>query len=294
MFIKQPMVRKVIFSLIPIYLFAIYLYGMQLILLSLIVFPTGILIEYFMEKKNKKQISEAIYVTCFLYLLSLPPNTPWWIAFIGIAFGVLFAKEVFGGFGRNPFNPAISGRLFIYLCFPSHMTFDWLKFGNFGIHADALTSATSLGLLKQGNSIDIIQHIFGFRTGSFGESPIILIAAAALFLLFTRTASWEIMFSTIASFLILNFALDAAHVNGALSTLPSLISGSIIFTSVFIATDPVTAPKKTIPKWIFGVIIGTSIVIIRTFSLFPEGSSFGVLLGNTFAGLLDEIFTKKG
>jgi Na+-transporting NADH:ubiquinone oxidoreductase subunit B len=293
MFIKQPMMRRVVYALVPIYLFALYLYGLQLVILSLIVFPAGILIEYIMEKRNKKEISEAIWVTCFLFLLSLPPRTPWWVALIGIAFGVLFAKEVFGGFGRNPFNPAIAGRLFIYLTFPAHMTYDWSTIGNFGMHADAVTSATSIGILKQGGYIDILQHILGLRTGSFGESAVILILAAAIYLIMTKTASWEIMLSTIGSAFLLNFILDIFHVPGTISTIPSILTGSIIFASVFIATDPVSAPKKIIPKWIFGIIIGSATILIRTFSLFPEGTSFGVLLGNTFASLLDEIFTKK-
>lgn len=292
MFLKQPMMRKVMIALIPIYFYSLFLYGLQLILLTAVVLLAGIGTEHLLEKQRKKKISEAILVTCTLYLLSLPPQTPLWIAAIGIIFGVLFAKEVFGGFGRNPFNPAITGRLFAYLTFPNPMTYGWPKPGGFAL-ADVVTGATPLALLRDGNSVDLFSHIIGMRSGSFGESMVILIVIAAIYLIVTKTASYEIILSTLASFTILTLVLDFLGVPNALPTLPSLLSGSIMFVAVFIATDPVTAPKKKKSKWIYGTIIGAATVLIRTFSLFPEGTSFGILLGNTFASLLDELFTTR-
>jgi Na+-transporting NADH:ubiquinone oxidoreductase subunit B len=293
MFLKQLMMRKVLYALAPIYLFSLWLYGIQLLLLTLVVFPTGILIEYYFEKRRNIKVSEAVLVTCALFTLSLPPRTPLWIAFIGIVFSVLFAKMAFGGFGRNPFNPAISGRLFIYLSFPASMTYGWNVPGNFGINADVLTGATPLDVLRAGGEIDFISHISGLRAGSIGEGMVILIVLAGIYLIWTKTASYEIILSTLASFIIVTFGLEIAGIEKALPTVGSLISGSILFVVVFIATDPISAPKKTQSKWIYGLIIGSSTVLVRTFSLFPEGTSFGIMLGNTFASLLDELFTPK-
>ena len=289
MFQKQDMMRRVLVALIPIYLFSIYLYGLRLLILGVIVFFVGISIEYFFEKSRKKKVSEAVLVTCSLFLLSLPSQTPWWIAIVGIVFSVLIGKEIYGGFGRNIFNPAISGRLFIYITFPNQMQSGFLTPGGFGLNADAITTATPLGLLRQGESIDYLMYLLGFRPGSMGESSILLIIVAAVYLIATKTASWRIILSTLSSAVLLAFSLSLFGVAQALPPLASLLSGSILFVTVFYATDPVSAPKKKGAQWFYGVIIGSTAILIRTFSLFPEGTSFGILLGNTFASLLDNL-----
>ncbi|KLO23306.1 NQR2 and RnfD family protein [Marinitoga sp. 1197] len=289
-FLKQVMMRRVLYSLIPIYLFALYFYGIRLIFLSIVVFSGGILTEYIMEKRVKKNVSEAVLVTSLLFVLSLPPLTPWWVALIGIIFGVLFGKEVFGGFGRNPFNPAIVGRLFIYITFPNIMTLSWMVPGKFGI--DVITTATPLKLMRESNeAFDIVKMFFGFRAGSMGESFIFLILLGAIYLIYTKTASWRIMLSTFLTSFILIYAF---YFSGIVNyPLQYLMSGSLIFVIVFMATDPISAPKKQISHWYYGIIIGVVAVLIRTFSLFPEGTSFAVLFANTFAPLIDELVSLK-
>ncbi len=278
--------RKVLYSLIPIYIFSFYLYGLRVLWLGIFVFATGIVTEYVMEKQKKKPVSEAVLVTCSLLLLSLPPLTPWWIAVVGSFFGVFFAKEVYGGFGRNIFNPAIVGRLFIYISFPVAMTSRWLV-----PRTDIVTSATPLDLLKSGQNVNLKDLFFGVRAGSIGESCIFLIIAAAIYLMVTKTANFRIIISTFLSATILTFFLNL--IGSGPSPLQMLLSGSFLFVTVFMATDPVSAPKKSTSQWIYGVIIGVCTVLIRNFSLFSEGTSFGVLVGNTFASLLDELFSKK-
>lgn len=285
-FQKQPIMRRVLYSLVPIFVFSFYLYGLRVLWLGLFVFSTGIFTEYIMEKQKNKMVSEAVLVTCSLLLLSLPPLTPWWIAVIGSFFGVFFAKEVYGGFGRNVFNPAIVGRLFIYISFPVAMTNRWLL-----PKTDVITSATPLDLLRNGQNVDPKDLFLGIRPGAIGESCIPLIIAAAIYLISTKTASFRIMFSTLLSALVLTFSLNKIGLGP--STLPMLLSGSFLFVTVFMATDPVSAPKKYESQWIYGVIIGVCTVLIRNFSLFSEGTSFGVLIANTFASLLDEILSKK-
>jgi Na+-transporting NADH:ubiquinone oxidoreductase subunit B len=243
-----------------------------------------------MEKRMKKKVSEAVLVTCLLFTLSLPPRTPWWVALTGIVFGVFFAKEVYGGFGRNVFNPAIVSRLFVYLTFPNVMTTNWVSPGLFGI--DSVATATPLAVLRQGGGVDNLSLFLGMRAGSMGESPIFLILIAAFFLIFTKTASWKIIASTFFSGLVFTFFLDVANISGALPLLPSLFSGSFLFATVFMATDPVTAPKKGKSLWVYGTIIGLITVLIRTFSFFPEGVSFGILIANSFAPLIDLGFGK--
>jgi Na+-transporting NADH:ubiquinone oxidoreductase subunit B len=244
-----------------------------------------------MEKRKNKKVSEAVLVTCFLIVLSLPPLTPWWIAVIGTVFGVLFGKEVYGGFGRNIFNPAITARIFIYITFANVMTTGWIEPGNFGV--DAVTAATPLTLLRSGETLSSLDLFFGIRAGSFGESSVLLIILAAIYLIWTKTANWRIILSTFLSAAALTGALYWAGIDNALPPVQAIMSGSLLFVTVFMATDPVSAPKKATSQWFYGIIIGVTTILVRTFSLFPEGTSFGVLMGNTFASLLDQIKLKK-
>ena len=129
--------RKVLYSLIPLWLLSVYLYGWRAILMPLVLFPVGILAEYWMERvkakdKSKVQVTEAVLVSSALFSLSLPPGLPIWMGIIGILFAVIFGKMVFGGFGRNVFNPAITGRVFIYLAFPAFLGTLWMVPGAAG------------------------------------------------------------------------------------------------------------------------------------------------------------------
>lgn len=278
-------------ALLPVYAFSIFAYGPYVVLLSLVVFATGVFVEYLFESRKKKPVSEAVLVTCMLLTLAMPPRVPLWLVVIATVFAVVFGKEAYGGFGRNVFNPAITGRLFVYITFPLLMTKGWVKPSPFGV--DSVTSATPLEIMRQGGHVGILELFLGWRAGSIGEAPIFLIIASAIYLIVTKTASWRIITSTLSSAFLLTLILDLLNVPNALPTLPAILSGSLFFVAVFMATDPISAPKKTISHWYYGVIIGVSGVIIRTFSLFPEGWSFAVLLGNTFAPLLDEVLKEK-
>jgi Na+-transporting NADH:ubiquinone oxidoreductase subunit B len=130
--------------------------------------------------------------------------------------------------------------------------------------------------------------LLGFRAGSLGESAIILIIAAAVYLIWTKTANWKLILSTFASagvfatiFYYAGFTPIPPHM--------AMMSGSILYVAVWMSTDPVSAPNKSLSQWAYGTIIGTVSMLVRTFAGFPEGTSFGILMGNTFASLLDEI-----
>lgn len=292
MFQKQVMMRRVLYSLVPIFAYSVYMYGVRTLAVVAVVFPLGILTEYLFEKKRNKKTSEAVLVTCSLYALSMPPAAPLWIVALGIIFAVFMAKEVYGGFGRNVFNPAIAGRLFVYISFATAMQSGFVPFGSFGLPLDATTGATPLALMRSGAaSPSWLDLILGLRTGSIGEGSALLILAAAIYLIATKTASWRIIVSTFVSGTVLTGAFLVAGTAKALP-LESLLAGSFLFVTVFMATDPVSAPKKPGAQWFYGAIIGVVTVLVRTFSLFPEGTSFGVLMGNTAASLLDELVGK--
>ena len=260
-----------VYSLIPIMIFSIYLYGIRSLLIHLVVFTAGILTEYLFMKSRGKKVSEAVLVTCLLYALSMPPMVPLWIAAIGIIFGVLFGKNIFGGFGRNIFNPAITGRLFVYITFPSYMTNAWKAPGNFGMKAvDAFSSATPLDIMRNGSIPKLESLLTGIRSGSLGESAILLIVLAAIYLIYTKTASWRIILSSFLSFTVLSSALFFAGVPASFPPLESLLSGSVLFVIVFMATDPVTGPKKNQAQYLYGILIGTVTCLVRIFSLFRK------------------------
>lgn len=278
-------------SLLPIFAFSVVAYGFYTLVLAFFIFATGVYVEYLFESRRKKPVSEAVLVTCSLLTLAMPPQVPVWVAIVAAAFAVSFGKMVFGGFGRNTFNPAITGRLFVYITFPLFMTKGWIAPSLFG--TDAVSSATPLEMLRSGEHLNLLKLFFGWRAGSLGEGPIFLIILSMLYLIATKTASWRIILSTLGSASALTFLLDILNVPRALPTLPALLSGSLFFVAVFMATDPISAPKKLVSHWYYGLIIGVSGVVIRTFSLFSEGWSFAVMLGNTFAPFLDEVLKEK-
>jgi Na+-transporting NADH:ubiquinone oxidoreductase subunit B len=291
MFQKQPAMRRVVLSLAPIVLFSFYQYGLRALAVFVATFIPGILVEYLIEKKRGKPVSEAVLVTCSLYSLSMPPAIPLWIVSLGIVFAVFLAKEVYGGFGRNVFNPAIAGRLFVYISFATLMQHSFVHPGNFGIGVDALSGPTLLAGFRSGSGAGPGELLLGLRPGSLGEASSVLILLAAIYLVATKTAQLRLILSTLLSGTLLSGAFLLAGVSRALP-LESLLAGSFLFVAVFMVTDPVSAPKKPLAQWVYGSLIGASVVLIRTFSLFPEGTSFAVLLGNSFASFLDELAGK--
>jgi Na+-transporting NADH:ubiquinone oxidoreductase subunit B len=298
-FQKQAVMRRVLYSLAPIAVFAIWLYGLRVLAVLAVSLAVGVLVEYLFEKKKGGKVSEAVLVTATLFALSMPPGAPLWIVAIGIAFAVFMAKEVYGGFGRNIFNPAIAGRLFVYISFANVLGSSFYEPGNFGSAAgsllgriDAVTAVTPLASLRDGAQVPLIGLLTGIRPGSIGESSIILILAAAIYLLITKTAQWRLMLSTVIGGAITAGILILAGIPAALP-IESLLAGSFLFVAVFMSTDPVSAPKKQPAQLAYGLLIGVVVVIIRTFSLFPEGTSFAILIGNTFASLLDKQATAR-
>lgn len=300
MFQKQVIMRRVVYSLTPLFLFSIYLYGWRAIVTVGVAYIFGIGAEYVMEKSRNKKVSEAVLVTCGIYGLSLPPVTPWWVVAVGIVFAVIIGKGVYGGFGRNIYNPAITGRLFIYITFAAVLSGSWAMAGNFGAGQagiDAMTAATPLAQIRGGQQPELLDLFLGLRAGSLGESSILLIIAAAIYLIATGTANWRLIISTLVGALVTTIGfffgglipgLNPADTGALYAIAAYLMSGSIMYVAVFMSTDPVSGPNRPLAQYLYGFLIGAVSMTIRTFSGFPEGTSFGIMLGNTFASLFDE------
>jgi len=304
LFQKQKMMRTVLLSLIPVSLMAVYLYGWRMLMLAAFVALAAVISEYLVMRsinKDKTKVSEAAFVSAALFTLTLPPQTPVWVAVVGIVFGIVFGKAVFGGFGRNVFNPALVGRCFIYVAFPHYLTMNWAQpflalpggFAAWTVAADAVTSATPIINYNQGiAAMDNLRLFLGSVGGALGETSALLILLSGVFLVYRKVASWQLMVSTIVSGTLLAAIFHYAgvqHATGVLAAPPlfTLLSGGFLFGAIFMVTDPVSAPKGKGAQWIAGTLVGLITIIIRTFSLFTEGMMFAILIVNAFTPLLE-------
>jgi len=297
-FQKQAVMRKVIMSLIPVIVGSIYFFGWRTLILMATIITFGVATEYLFEKRVNKKVTEAVFVSCILFTLTLPVSTPLWVGAIGIIFGITFSKEVFGGFGFNVFNPALAARTFVYVTFPEPLTISWNVassgfLGGFTRYitpaVDTLSQASPLIHLRDtGTMLPFQQLFFGNSSGSLGETSGLLILVGALILLKYKSADWILMAGPIIGFLSLSSILYTSNVSGVQHPLFALFSGGFLFMSIFMTTDPITAPKTKEGKWIYGLLIGVITVIIRVFGLFVEGAMFSVLIMNIFVPILDD------
>lgn len=241
------------------------------------------------------EMSEAFLVTGLLFPLTLPPTIPLWQAATGISFGVIFAKEVFGGVGRNFMNPALAARAFVFFAYPAQLSGDavWTAVDGFsGATALASLAAAEPGHALQALHITWTQAFIGTMPGSMGETSTLACLLGAAVLLITGVASWRVMLAMLLGGLgtSLVFWLVGSATNPMFSVPPHwhLVLGGFAFGLVFMATDPVTAADTNFGKWCYGVLIGMLAILIRVANpAFPEGVMLAILLGNVFAPLFD-------
>jgi len=290
----------VVIALLPATLAGWYFNGLRVLALIVLSYVVGGIIEVLFAMVRKEEIAEGFLVTGLIFPLTLPPNIPFWIAAVGVAFGTIFAKELFGGTGRNLFNPALAGRAFLAIgyakpmadaanftvpvaAFPGNL-FRWID----GSTTDALASATPMMGAKSGNFEPISNLLFGLHPGSIGETMSILIIAGGIFLLLTKVAAWRTVFGILASVGIFQAILHATGVSAGTAEW-HLLAGGLLFGAFFMATDPVSSPVTNGGKWIYGILIGLVTVLIRDFSGYVEGVMFAVLFGNLVAPFIDDI-----
>lgn len=296
--------RKVILATLPCLAGGIYYFGWRSLAVVIISCLFGFLTEYSFCRYRKEPVSEAVFVTAVLYALILPPNVPIHIVIFGIVFAILFGKEVFGGFGRNIFNPAMVGRCFVYICFPLPLTARWAPaaqgaLGALGswstiTSADSITSATPMALLKAGGpSPDIVDLLIGRLAGSMGVTSAILILIGGLYLYFTKTANRTTIITTIVSYCIANIIFDLLNFNFVPAILPSVLGGGFLFGTFFMATDPVSSPSTESGRIIFGCVVGIFSAIIADFSVFNGGFMFALLFANMFVPIIDFIVKQQ-
>ncbi|QUM82223.1 NADH:ubiquinone reductase (Na(+)-transporting) subunit B [Moritella sp. 5] len=257
------------------------------------VFIVGGFWEVLFAAVRKHEVNEGFFVTSILFALILPANIPLWQAAIGITFGVVIAKEVFGGTGKNFLNPALAGRAFLFFAYPSDISGDavWTAVDGFS-GATALSSAAAGGLEGLTSSLTWADAFIGNMQGSTGEVSTLLILLGGGVLLFARIASWRIvagvMVGMVATSLLFNMIGSDTNPMFEVPFYWHLVLGGFAFGMMFMATDPVSASFTDNGKWAYGILIGLMVVLIRVVNpAFPEGMMLAILFANLFAPLFD-------
>jgi len=296
--IKRYM-SMVIIALLPCVAASLYFFGLQIISMIVVSYAAGGLVEVAFAVIRKEKIAEGFLVTGLIFPLVLPPATPLWMVAVGCAFGVFVGKEIFGGTGRNLFNPAIVGRCFLALAYPAAMSASWIEPGSgltgrllqyvTGSNVEAITSATPLVEAKQGVFADTLHLAIGNISGSIGETSGLLIIIGGIFLLLTKVSNWRTVVGVLGSAVLFEAILHGVNPEQYAPALWHLFAGGLLFGAFFMATDPVSSPSTNQGKWIYGILIGSVAILIRNFSGYVEGMMFAILLGNIAAPIIDEI-----
>ena len=245
------------------------------------------------------EVNEGFFVTSILFALICPPDIPLWQVALGISFGVVIGKEVFGGTGKNFLNPALTGRAFLYFAYPAQLSGDTVW-----VAVDGHTAATPLsvvasdGMAALQSQVSWMDAFIGSIPGSVGETSTLAILIGGVILLATRIASWRIVTGVFIGMFLLStlFNLVGSDTNPAFA-MPwywHLVTGGFAFGMIFMATDPVSAAMTDGGKWAFGILIGLMTVLIRVVNpAFPEGIMLAILFANLFAPLMDHFVVQS-
>lgn len=299
----------VVYAMVPAMLVSLYFFGLDAVRVIGISVIACVVVEYLIQKyliKGDITINDgSAIVTGVLLAFNVPANLPTWIIVVGAIVSIGIAKMAFGGIGKNPFNPALVGRVFLLISFPAQMTSWPLPKPLFGeIITDSITGATPLGLLKEGqmagktieqimsdpNMPDYIQRMIGFQTGSLGEMSAIALLIGALFMFFRKAITWHIPVSYLLSAMIfagIFWLVDPTHYADPFF---HLITGGLMLGIFYMATDMVSSPMAPKGQIVFGIGCGVLTMLIRLWGAYPEGVSFAILIMNAFAPLINKAF----
>ncbi len=269
----------------------------------IVVFAVGAFWEVLFCIVRGHEINEGFFVTSILFALIVPPTIPLWQAALGITFGVVIGKEVFGGTGRNFMNPALVGRAFLFFSYPANIsgTLCWVP-------VDGFSGATPLAQWQEGGEAALVNVLgekitwmdafLGNIPGSIGEGSTLMILIGAAFILVTGIASWRIMLGILIGAFITSSLFNAigSDTNNmfSMSFIWHIVLGGFAFGTVFMATDPVSSSFTNRGKWHFGLLIGVMVVLIRVVNpAYPEGMMLAILFANCWAPLFDYLATQR-
>lgn len=299
----QSIMRDVIIAMIPAMAASVILFGLSALVVILTSIAACVIFEYlfnkYLFKKGNTVTDLSAVVTGMLLAFNLPSSMPLWMILVGAFVAIVIGKLCYGGIGKNIFNPALVGRVFLFISFPVQMT-HWPKPDAFNFLAfDGQTAATTLGIIKhidastsattiQGSLPDYWQMFVGNVGGCLGEVSAAAILLGLIYMLCKKIITWHIPFIYLGSFFIISASLWFITGNIAYEPITNLLSGGVMLGAVFMATDYATSPMTIKGKIIFAVGCGILTAIIRFFSAYPEGVSFAILIMNALVPLIDK------
>lgn len=265
-------------------------------------YVSGLAVEFMFAQSRGHEVNEGFLVTGMLIPMIVPVTTPLWMVAVATIFAVVIGKEAFGGTGMNIFNPALLTRAFLFFAYPAEMSGDqvwvWGLQGSSQL-VDGYSGATPLGYAGLGmfDKLPPLQDmIIGTIPGSIGETSKIAILIGAGILLITGIGSWRIMLATLIGAVAMTFTFNLIGANQymMIDPLTQIMMGGFLFGAVFMATDPVSSAQTNRGKWIYGILLGIFVIMIRVFNpAYPEGMMLAILLMNTFAPLIDHFVVQS-
>ena len=301
----------VIYAMIPALLVSIYFFGLDAVRVILMSVVMCLMVESFIQKyilKSEVAITDgSAIITGILLAFNVPSNLPWWIILIGAIVAIGVGKMSFGGLGKNIFNPALVGRVFLLISFPVQMT-SWPMPKPLGGTAltDAVTGPTPLGVMKEGLAAgrtvqdimpeipDYIQQMMtGFQGGSLGEVSAFALILGAIYMLYRKIITWHIPGAYLGSVILFSGISWLVDPTMYVDPLFHLITGGMMLGVFYMATDMVSSPMSPKGQLIFGAGAGILTILIRVFGAYPEGVSFAILIMNAFVPIIDRGFKPK-
>ena len=308
----SDIMRNVVWALLPVASFGVYAFGLSALFLLITTTTSAVLTEHFLCRFSKKEntVSDwSAVITGLLLGMTLPPNFPLWMAFLGGVISITLGKFIFGGLGCNVFNPALVGRAFLQAAFPVAIT-TWYpaflpdRFSTYSVATftlpfiepalDGFTGATPLAAFKFDHQPSEIKELaLGFISGSTGETCAVLIFLGGIYLIARNMMNWRIPASMLLTVFAFSGLLNAINSEIYPSPLFMLLSGGLMLGAVFMATDLVASPITPLGNWVYGAIIGLLVVVIRVWGGLPEGVMYAILLGNAFSPHIDNLIKPR-
>ena len=289
----QMIMGTVLFALLPEIIMGIVLFGLAAIARIVVSVASCVLFEFLFQKVTKQKVvvsNLSACVTGIMMALVCPPTAPIWIFVVGAAVAMIVAKGLFGGIGSNVFNPALTGRAFMFLSFPAAMGASWMTPKTLGGAIDAISSATTLSAIKAGTFTvqdgTLWQYFIGNRAGCIGETSTLLILISFAFLALARIIDWRAPVAMVGTVAVCSLI---AGENVAMS----LMTGGLLFGATFMVTDYATAPVTKKGRLVFGFGCGLITFLIRKFGGYPEGVMFSILIMNSIAPFLNNLTARK-
>jgi Na+-translocating ferredoxin:NAD+ oxidoreductase subunit D len=297
---------RVVLAMIPALIWSVVVFGMDALRVTLIAVIASVGFEYLIQRfilKVKPSVTDgSALVTGLLLAFNVPSNLPWWIIIVGALMAIGVGKMSFGGLGTNIFNPALVGRVFLLISFPVQMTsYPVPKMSD----VDAVTSATPLGILKEGlmngkplselagELPSLSDLLMGNMSGSLGEISALMLILGGLYMLVRRVITWHTPVSVLGSMFIMAGIFWMINPETYVEPTYHLLTGGAMLGAIFMATDMVSSPMTGKGQLIYGVGIGVITMSIRLFGAYPEGISFAILIMNAFTPLINNAIKPK-